>query len=125
MQTAERAVILFAHGARDALWSATLGELQALVQARLPAARVEVAFLEFQPPTLFDAIDRAVAAGARLIDVMPVFWASGGHIATDLPPLLAGLRSRQPALQVRVLPVLSELPGMLAFIADAVAAHDR
>lgn len=101
------------------------GELQTLVQARLPAALVEVAFLEFQPPTLFDAIDRALAAGARLIDVMPVFRASGGHIATDPPPLVAGLRARHPALDVRVLPVLSELPGMLDFIADAVAAHER
>lgn len=122
---AERAVILFAHGARDAQWSATLGELRRMVRARLPAAHVDVAFLEFQPPTLYDAIDRAVAAGASLIDVMPVFWASGGHIAIDLPPLLAGLRARRPALEVRVLPVLSELPGMLEFIADAVAAHDR
>ena len=34
MLTAERAVILFAHGARDAQWSVTLAELQALVQAR-------------------------------------------------------------------------------------------
>lgn len=116
-----RAVVLFAHGAPDARWSATLGELQARVQARLPDVRVGLAFLEFQPPTLTAAVERAVAAGARAIDVMPVFWASGGHIASDLPPLLVDLRARHPALELRVLPALSELPGMLDFIADAVA----
>jgi sirohydrochlorin cobaltochelatase len=122
---AERAVILFAHGARDARWAVTLGELRELVQARLPDAHVGVAFLEFQPPTLTAAIDRALASGARSIDVMPVFWASGGHMASDVPPLLAELRALHPGLQVRLLPVLSELPGMLDFIADAVTRGGR
>lgn len=117
----ERAVILFAHGARDARWSQTLGELQERVQARLPAAHVGIAFLEFQSPALPAAIGRALDAGARSIDLLPVFWASGGHMASDVPRLLAELRVRHPALEVRVLPVLSELPGMLDFIADAVA----
>ncbi len=116
-----RAVILFAHGARDARWSVTLGELQRRVQARLPDAHVGRAFLEFQPPTLETALADALAAGARSIDVLPVFWANGGHMASDVPPLLAELKRRHPGTEVRLLPVLSELPGMLDFIADAVA----
>jgi sirohydrochlorin cobaltochelatase len=121
----DRAIILFAHGARDARWSLTLRELEALVRVRVPEAHVDVAFLEFQLPTLPSSIDAALAAGARVIDLMPVFWASGGHIAHDLPPLLDQLRARHPAMQLRVLPVLSELPGMLDFIADAVASGNR
>lgn len=113
------AVILFAHGARDARWSMTLVELQKRVQARLPEAHVGVAFLEFQPPTLAAGIEGAISVGARSIDVLPVFWANGGHMANDVPPLLAELRRRHPGLEVRLLPVLSELPGMLDFIADA------
>ena len=116
-----RAVILFAHGARDARWSVTLGELRRRVQDRLPDAHVGTAFLEFQPPPLDAALEQALAAGARSIDVMPVFWANGGHMANDVPPLLADLRRRPPRLEIRLLPVLSELPGMLDFIADAVA----
>jgi sirohydrochlorin cobaltochelatase len=117
-----RAIILFAHGARDARWSMTLSDLQALLRTRVPDAHVAIAFLEFQPPTLAAAIDAAIAAGARAIDVVPVFWASGGHVANDVPPLLADVRMRHPALDLRMLPVLSELPGMLDFIADVVTA---
>jgi sirohydrochlorin cobaltochelatase len=116
---AAHAVILFAHGARDARWSMTLVELQKRVQARRPGAHVGVAFLEFQPPSLAAAIASAIDSGARSIDVMPVFWANGGHMASDVPPLLADLRRRHPGLEIRLLPVLSELPGMLDFIADA------
>jgi sirohydrochlorin cobaltochelatase len=116
-----RAVILFAHGARDARWSTTLGDLRQRVQALLPDAHVDIAFLELQPPALAAAIDGALAAGARSVEVVPVFWASGGHVANDVPALLAQIQESQPGVRVRLLPVLSELPGMLDFIADAVA----
>jgi sirohydrochlorin cobaltochelatase len=122
---AERAIVLFAHGARDARWARTLSELRTLVQARAPAAHIAIAFLEFQPPTLAEAIDDALANGARTIDVVPVFWASGGHVASDVVPMLDGLRVRHPGLALRVRPVLSELPGLLEFIADAVARPER
>lgn len=116
-----RAVILFAHGARDARWSTTLGELQRRVQTLLPDAHVGLAFLEFQPPTLAAALDDALVTGASAVDVMPVFWANGGHMASDVPPLLAELRRRHPGVRLRLLPVLSELPGLLDLVAVAVA----
>lgn len=118
-----QAVILFAHGARDARWSLTLGELENKLRERQPQALVLRAFLEFQPPTLPEALAAAVAAGATRIALMPVFWASGGHVASDLPPLLAAFRADHPAVELAVLPVISELPGMLDFIADAVVEH--
>jgi len=116
-----RAVILFAHGARDALWSETLGELAQRVAARLTDILVLQAFLEFQPPTLEASLARAVNSGCVKIDIAPIFWASGGHVANDVPPLLAALRARHPTIELTLLPVLSELPGMLDFIADEIA----
>jgi sirohydrochlorin cobaltochelatase len=116
----DHAVILFAHGARDARWSRTLETLAAQLHGRLPASFIGIAFLEFQPPTLQAALADAVTAGATRIDVMPVFWSSGGHVANDVPPLLEQIRAAHPRVALRMLPVLSELPGMLAFIAEAV-----
>jgi sirohydrochlorin cobaltochelatase len=118
-----QAMVLFAHGARDARWSLALGDLARRITRRRPQALVLQAFLEFQPPTLEESIAVAINAGCRRIDIAPVFWASGGHMATDVPPLLADLRVRHPALELQLLPVLSELPGLLDFIADAIATR--
>jgi sirohydrochlorin cobaltochelatase len=113
------ALILFAHGARDARWSLTLGELARRVAARRPEALVLQAFLEFQPPDLASTLAEAVSRCARRIELAPVFWASGGHVAADLPPLLARFRTEHPDIEISVLPVISELPGMLDFMAAA------
>jgi sirohydrochlorin cobaltochelatase len=116
-----RAIILFAHGARDARWSQTLSDLKCRVQSRAPDTLVETAYLEFQPPTLGTALTKAIKGGRRDIDVVPVFWGHGGHVANDLPLLLAEFRRTYPEIELRLLPVLSELPGLLDFVADIVA----
>ncbi len=115
------ALVLFAHGARDARWSASLNALEAAIRAHLGQASVRTAFLELQTPTLLEALEAAASEGARRIHVVPVFWAGAGHVENDLPPLLAAFSARHPGVTVRALPVLSELPGMLQFIASAVA----
>ncbi|HEU0201278.1 MAG TPA: CbiX/SirB N-terminal domain-containing protein [Burkholderiaceae bacterium] len=121
----DHAVILFAHGARDPRWARALEALAAAVRARLPQAHVELAFLELQPPTLDAALATAAQAGATTIDVMPVFWASGGHVTHDVPPLLDAFRTAHPHVQLTLRPVLSELPGMTEFIAAAVAGFAK
>lgn len=120
-----RAFILFAHGARDARWSRTLDQLAVLLGARAPAVKVFTAFLEFQRPTLAEAFDAALAAGCTRIDLAPIFWASGGHVANDLPPLLDALRAANPQIEIVEHPVLSELPGLLDFIAQALITESR
>ncbi len=114
-------LILFAHGARDPAWAQPLHELARLVAERNSALAVRVAFLELQPPGLSAALDE-LAATCTHITVLPVFWAAAGHVANELPALLASARTRHPALTFKVLPPLSELPGLLAFVADAAVA---
>jgi sirohydrochlorin cobaltochelatase len=118
---AAAALVLFAHGARDPRWSASLDALAAAIRARTGQASVRTAFLELQTPTLLEALEAAASEGARRIHVVPVFWAGAGHIENDLPPILAAFSARYPQVAVRALPVLSELPGMLEFIARTVA----
>jgi sirohydrochlorin cobaltochelatase len=122
MSLRNHALILFAHGARDARWAQTLEVLRQAVLARRPQSRVELAFLEFQTPALADALAAAVQAGCTRIDVAPVFWASGGHVTNDVPPMLDQFRRANPQVQITLLPVLSELPGMSDFIASALDA---
>jgi sirohydrochlorin cobaltochelatase len=117
---APQAVILFAHGARDPRWAASLQALAAAIRVRLCGASVRSAFLEMQSPTLPQALAAAAAEGARRIDIVPVFWAGAGHVDNELPPLIAAFEGTHPGVTIRTLPVLSELPGMLEFIAEVI-----
>ena len=61
-----------------------------------------------------------LAPGLIRLDVCPVFWAANGHVQRDLPALLEDARRAHPGVELRLRPVLSELPGMLAFLAQTV-----
>jgi sirohydrochlorin cobaltochelatase len=117
------AIVLFAHGARDARWGQSLEALQAQIASRLRHARLRIAFLELQQPRLAETLAALAAEGVGAIDIAPIFWSQGAHIVRDLPALVEAFRADHPGVQVRVLPVLAELPGMHAFVAEAIAAQ--
>jgi sirohydrochlorin cobaltochelatase len=122
-EPSRHAIVLFAHGARDARWGQSLEALRAQIATRRPQAQLRIAFLELQQPRLPETLAALAAEGVDAIDIAPIFWSQGGHIVRDLPALVDGFRAGHPQVRVRVLPVLAELPGMHAFVADAIAAH--
>jgi sirohydrochlorin cobaltochelatase len=115
------AIILFAHGSRDPEWAAPFRALRALVEARKPAARVELAFFERMQPTLDEAIDAAAAAHATRVLVVPLFLAPGGHVKHDVPVLVAAARARHPVLEIRAASSIGEVDEVLAAMADWIA----
>jgi sirohydrochlorin cobaltochelatase len=121
MKTNATAVVLFAHGARDPAWARPLEVLQQQVMRRAPGVEVRIAFLELLQPALPLVLDE-LAASHRQVDLLPVFWAATGHVSRELPLLLATARQQHPTLAVRVLPPLSELPGLLESVADTVVS---
>ena len=116
------ALILFAHGARDPRWGEALALLRGALLRAAPARRIEIAFLELQTPDLPHTLAALASEGYHRIDIAPIFWARGGHVARDLPALVQACTSAQPQLRVRVLPVLAELPGMNDFVTSALLA---
>lgn len=118
MSATTRALVLFAHGARDPRWAEPMQRLSAAILARSPGQRVVSAFLELMEPSLQQVVDALAAEGVTDLSVLPVFWSGGGHVVRDLPGMLAEARARHPGIHMQVLPVLSDLPGVL----DAVAA---
>jgi len=119
----EHAIILFAHGARDARWAAPLQQLQSALTRARPTTSVQLAFLELQRPSLAEALATLTAAGCRHIDIAPIFWSQGGHTAQALPALVRDFAAHESRVSVRVLPVLSELPGMHEFVARAILSQ--
>jgi sirohydrochlorin cobaltochelatase len=115
----QRAIVLFAHGARDPRWAAPFERLQQLVQAQMPDAAVALAFLELMTPRLPEVVDRLVGEGCKDITVVPVFLGQGGHVLRDLPLLAEQLRQNYPQLTLK----LAGAAGEDASVLNAIAKY--
>ncbi len=116
----DEAIILFAHGARDAQWAAPFGVIQKQLQAARPDVQIEVAFLEFMEPSLESAVAQSAARGVRRIVLVPLFMGQGGHLKRDLPLLVEEMRRRQPRIEFQVMPAIGDAPEILQAITDWV-----
>ena len=118
---ARPAIVLFAHGSRDPQWAAPMQALQAAVQRHAgPSGTVRIAYLERMTPTLAEALHELAASGHGRIDLVPVFWAAGGHVLQDLPALIDSARGTYPGLTVQVRPTLSGWPGVMDWLAEQI-----
>ena len=118
-----RAVILFAHGAREPDWAQPFES----VRERLRAAglTVELAFLEIMSPSLAEAAARLAKKGAETVTIVPLFLAQGGHLKRDLPAMVEKIRKKHAKTEFRVTPALGEAPEIVAAISDWVQRKAR
>jgi sirohydrochlorin cobaltochelatase len=112
------ALVLFAHGARDAQWSEPFRAMQKAVAGRRPDLTVELAFLEIMEPALGECVARLARDGHGRVVIAPLFLAQGGHLKKDLPRLLKDLETRHPGTAVSVLPPIGEVTELLNAISD-------
>ena len=118
-----KALILFAHGARDPAWAEPFEQLRLAVKLRLPETPVELAYLEFMQPDLLSAAERMVAAGADQIDIVPAFMAQGNHLKRDLPELMKTAQARHPGAAFTLRAALGESPAVREAMAEQIAAE--
>jgi sirohydrochlorin cobaltochelatase len=114
----ERALILFAHGARAAGWAAPFERLRELTASRRPDVAVSLAFLELMTPSLPDEVARLAGLGVRQVSIVPIFLGQGGHLLRDLPQLLERLRVDHPGIGFSTVPAVGEDPRVLAAMSD-------
>lgn len=112
------ALVLFAHGARDAQWSEPFKAIRQAVAKRRPDLTVEIAFLELMQPALGECVAELTRSGHATITIAPLFLAQGGHLKRDLPRLVADLSARHPTAEIIVLPPIGEVTELLNAIAD-------
>ncbi len=112
------ALVLFAHGARDAQWSEPFRAMQKAVAGRRPDLTVELAFLEIMQPALGECVARLAGDGHQRIVIAPLFLAQGGHLKKDLPRLLKDLGTRHPGTDLSVLPPIGEVTELLDAISE-------
>jgi sirohydrochlorin cobaltochelatase len=117
-----RALVLFAHGARDPRWAEPFEAVAARVRAAAPDAPVVLAYLELMAPDLAEAVAGAVAGGATRVDVVPLFLGTGGHLRQDLPPLVERLRAAHPAVAIHLHAAIGEHGAVIDAMARAAVA---
>ena len=116
-----KAVILFAHGARDPEWARPFERLRAALLSRTPGLAVELAYLELMQPDLKAAVDALAARGADSISIVPVFMAQGGHLKRDLPLQIEQVRERHPGITLSLQPAIGEAQPMIEAMAQYIA----
>ena len=116
------AVILFAHGSRDPLWSAPVRAVASRMQQLSPALPVACCYLEFMSPDLAQATDTLIAAGANHLTVVPLFLGVGQHARQDLPRMVASLRLQYPQVEFDLRPAVGEDPRVVELLAQIATA---
>ena len=57
------------------------------------------AYLQFQSPTLQDALDAAVKNGTTKLIIHPYFLSAGMHVTKDIPEVIEGYRKASPDIE--------------------------
>jgi len=117
-----RALVLFAHGARDPRWAEPFEAVVARVRAATPGVPVVLAFLELMQPSLAEAVAALVAEGVTRVDVVPLFLGTGGHLRQDLPPLVEALRAAHPGVAIGLHAAIGEHAAVIDAMARASLA---
>lgn len=112
-----RALVLFAHGARDPKWAEPFERLQGIIQPQLPDVTVSLAFLELMTPRLPELMRQLEETGYTEVTVVPVFFGQGGHVLRDLPVLLEQLRRDHPEMTLKAAGAVGEDASVLNAIA--------
>ncbi|MDB5938221.1 MAG: cobalamin [Polaromonas sp.] len=117
-----RGIVLFAHGSRDPLWRLPIEAVAAQIGARQPGILVRCAYLEICAPSLPEAADELIAAGARQLRVFPLFLGVGKHAREDLPLLIEQIRGAHPGVAIELLQAAGEYAQMTTLLADIAVA---
>ena len=95
-----QALVLLAHGSRDAQWAAPSEAVAQRARDLDPHATVRTAYLEHTQPDLQRCVADLCAQGFTRVHILPLFLGLGGHVRQDLPRLNEALLSNHPHLQL-------------------------
>jgi len=114
-----KALVLFAHGARDPRWADPINRIQQLLLQRVDVGvQVHQAYLELMTPTLPALVAELAAQQVAHIIVVPIFLGQGAHVRNDLPRLIQELQSTHQELQFALANDIEKNQTVLNDIAD-------
>ena len=115
-------LIIIAHGSRRPQSNDEVRQLAEELEHHTGGrfSSVSCAFLELASPSIPEAIDAAVAAGAQELHLVPYFLSAGRHVAHDIPDAVDKKRRQYPNTVMHLHPHLGSSPAMPAFVLDSI-----
>ncbi|GGV07980.1 sirohydrochlorin chelatase [Actinomadura cremea] len=114
-------MVAVAHGSRDPRAAATVFELLRAVRVHRPDVPVLPSFLDHAPPAPDRVLDGLARDGAEEAVVLPLLLTAAYHSKTDIPGVLARVRSRHPRLRQRTAGTLGPHPLLTAALERRLA----
>lgn len=117
-----KGLILVAHGSRVPASNEEVRRLADALRTKVEDRFqwVEAAFLELAQPSIAEAVDMAIAAGAGSVVVLPYFLAAGKHVSQDIPAIIKNCQAAHPDSEIRIADYLGRQPALLDLLAGAV-----
>jgi sirohydrochlorin cobaltochelatase len=112
-------LVLLAHGSRDPRWREPFERIYLNMRREL-GDDVKMAYMEFIGPTLFDIAQECMKEGFHKLRILPLFMATGAHLATDVPEQAQQLRERYPLMEIEILPPIGEDPRMFLLMQEII-----
>jgi sirohydrochlorin ferrochelatase len=114
------AILLIAHGSRQAAANQDLAELVKRLSATGDYPIVEGCFLELAEPDLPTGGDRCVERGAHRVLLIPYFLSAGVHLERDLTAARDELKGRHPDVEFHLGPPLGPHPLLDLLVATRI-----
>lgn len=112
------AILLIAHGSREADANADLHHLVEALRHRGSYAIVEACFLELAAPDIDAGAARCIAGGAGRVVLLPYFLSAGVHVRRDLTEARTRLSERFPHVEFRLAEPLGRHPLLVDVVTD-------
>jgi len=114
-------LLIIGHGSRRASSNNEVREVANKVKnsVKIPVDDVAVAFLEFESPSIHEALNEGFSQGVEDVLVLPYFLAGGNHVVRDIPEEINKLLSQWPDKTITILPHIGASAGMAELISRA------
>lgn len=122
-------ILLVGHGSKKEYNKDLITKTAALVAERNPEYIVKCGFMEFNEPSIPQALDQFKSEDIESLAVVPLFLARGVHIDEDIPGILkfqSGQKKGVFELKSREIPLVYADPiGPNPFLADLMAENAK
>ena len=115
---ANSCLVLLAHGSKDPRWREPFERI--FLKVRRKSKLVKLAYMEFTGPTLFEVAEECANEGVLECRVLPLFMASGAHLARDIPEQIEEIRAVHPEVRIGLLAPIGEDPRVTSLLKQII-----